>query len=70
MAAIAPAPASLACRKCRTRLFYVQLTESGSYLACVCANCSEPVLFRCELLPDFSNRKPYVIEAAGKSGGA
>lgn len=53
MNATAPETAALTCRHCRSRLFYAQMSEGGTYLVLCCANCTHPLLFSVEPLNDF-----------------
>jgi hypothetical protein len=62
MAAIAPVPASLTCRNCRSRMFFAQMAESGNFLVLVCIGCTRPLLFSVEPLNDFPTQE-IVLEA-------
>jgi len=55
MAAIAPVPASLVCQKCRSRMFFAQMAESGNFLVLVCIGCTTPLLFSVEPLNEFAS---------------
>ncbi len=54
--------AALTCRKCRRREFFAQMSESGTYLILVCVDCTEPLLFAVDGLPEFPNPQEIVLE--------